>query len=98
MSNNVMNKTMLTKALSQRTGLSQADVKAVLEAQGIEIKQALQNEQNVILPELGTLTVTRTKERKGVNPRSREVIHIPSKAKIVFKSTAALNLALNPKE
>lgn len=97
MGNSVMNKTMLTKAPSQRTGLSQADVKAVLEAQGVEIRQALLDGQNVILPELGTLAFTAPKNAMAPTHKVASPLSFRPRRKSCSRPVRQLDSTLNPK-
>lgn len=58
------------------------------------IQQALKSGFKLALPGLGKLQVRTTKPRTGINPMTRQPIHIPSKRRIRFTANKALKEAV----
>lgn len=58
------------------------------------IQAALRSGFKLALPGLGKLQVRTTKPRMGINPMTREPIHIPSKRRIRFTPNKALKQAV----
>ncbi len=51
--------------------------------------------EDVSIPTLGTFKHKVTKERKGINPRTKEEVVIPSKKTVSFKPGKVLKDSLN---
>lgn len=58
------------------------------------LQSALKQGYKVVLPGLGKMQVKKTKPRKGINPATREPIHIPAKRKVAFTPLKALKQAV----
>ncbi len=86
-----MNKAELVAAIAEKSGLSKASAKKALDAFLETVTDALSKGDRVSLVGFGTWKVSQRKERKGRNPRTKEVITIP--AKKVVKFSAGANLA-----
>lgn len=80
-----MNKTELTKKLSQKTGLSQEDCKTVQEALLETIQESLVSKEKVTLTGFGTFDTKVSKARKGRNPATGEEMLIPAKRRVSFR-------------
>ena len=85
-----MNKTELVKAVAEKTGASQVATKEAIEATLAVISETLKKGDNVQLIGFGSFAVKTTAARQGKNPRTGEVINIPSKKVAKFKAGAAL--------
>ena len=85
-----MNKTELVKAVAEKTGASQVATKEAIEATLAVISETLKKGDNVQLIGFGSFAVKTTTARQGKNPRTGEVINIPSKKVAKFKAGAGL--------
>ena len=83
-----MNKSELVSAIAASAGLSKVDSKKALDA-------TLKANDKVALLGFGTFAVTERPAHDGVNPATKEKIHIPAKKVIKFKAGAELSGALN---
>ncbi len=71
-----MNKTDLVNEVAAKAGLSKVDAKKALDAVLESIEQALANEDKVQLIGFGTFAVVEKPAREGINPRTKEKIHL----------------------
>ncbi len=71
-----MNKAELVDAISSKTSLTKKDVTSVVEVMQEVIADALVKGNKVSLVGFGTFQVSKRKARTGLNPRTRETIHI----------------------
>lgn len=82
-----MNKRDLVKAVAEKMGVtaveSEKSVVAVLES----IVDTLKGGNNITIFGFGSFVVKDRKERKGVNPVSRNEMIIPGKKVVKFRST-----------
>lgn len=58
-----------------------------------EIKYVLMDQGEVVLPGFGRLKLEHKPARRGHNPRTRELIDIPAKTVIKFKSFPSFEMA-----
>lgn len=84
-----MNKTDLVNAIAA-AGLSKADSKKALDAVTAAIAGALKGGDKVALLGFGTFSVSERPAREGINPSTKEKIHIPAKKVVKFKAGAEL--------
>ncbi|MCK4760996.1 MAG: HU family DNA-binding protein [Candidatus Aminicenantes bacterium] len=91
-----MNKTELISKLAKKTGLTLAAAgkaaNAIFDAtpgEGI-IAVELDAGRKLTLPGFGTFKTVKRKERKGINPKTKEAITIPAKNYPVFKAGKTL--------
>ncbi len=89
-----MNKTDLTAAISEKTGLSKADSKKALDAALEAITDAMKGGDKVAIVGFGTFSVSERPAREGINPRSMEKITIAAKKLAKFKAGAELEKAI----
>ncbi len=89
-----MNKQDLVKAMATEAGLSQVDVKKVLDAFEVTIKKALSKGDSVTLIGFGTFSVTKRAARKGVNPATGKPLQIKAKKVAKFKAGSKLSEAV----
>ncbi len=85
-----MNKAELIAAIAEKSGLSKASAKKALDAFIDATTEALGKGDRVSLVGFGTWKVSERKERKGRNPRTKEVMTIPAKKVVKFKAGAQL--------
>ena len=85
--------------LSQETGRTQADAKAIIEALGHVATDAFKADkgEKIVLPGIGTIKVSVRAARTGKNPRTGEIIDIPESARPVLANvkTHELYKAIN---
>jgi DNA-binding protein HU-beta len=85
-----MQKTDFIKAVAERTGQSQKDVKTVIDAALDVIADTLKEGQKVTLTGFGTFEVRERQAREGVNPQTREKINIPATKTPGFSASSTL--------
>ena len=83
-------KAELSQRISEQTGLTRSEAGEVVSALTRLTVQALQQGRTVGLMGLGTLSITHTKERRGVRPGTTESITIPAGKKVRFKPSTSL--------
>lgn len=86
-----MNKTELINAIAEKANLSKVQAKAALEAAINTVSEQLAQGDKVALIGFGTFAVAEKTARKGINPRTKEVIEIPARKTVKFKAGAELN-------
>ena len=90
-----MNKGELIDAVSGKTGLAKADATRAVDATLDSILETLKSGGQVAIVGFGTFAVKTRAARTGKNPRTREVIQIPSMRVPGFKAGKALKDAVN---
>lgn len=86
-----MNKTELINSIAEKANLSKVQAKAAPQATVNTISEALAQGDKVALIGFGTFAVAEKTARKGINPRTKEVIEIPARKSVKFKAGAELN-------
>jgi DNA-binding protein HU-beta len=71
-----MNKTELVDAIAQRTGVTKATARKVLDAAAATIRGILKKEENVTIIDFGTFYVSERTERLGRSPSTGKPIKI----------------------
>ena len=89
-----MNKTELINEIAEKANLSKVQAKAALEAAINSVSEALAKGDKVALIGFGTFSVAEKTARKGINPRTKEIIDIPARKSVKFKAGAELNDAV----
>ncbi|NWG18825.1 MAG: HU family DNA-binding protein [Chloroflexi bacterium] len=89
-----MQKTDFIKAVADRANLSQKVTKEVVDAALEVIAEALKRGEKVTLTGFGTFEVRRRQAREGVNPQTREKIHIPATQTPGFSASSTLKNAV----
>lgn len=89
-----MNKTELVNAIAAKANLSKVQAKAALEAAVNTVTEELAKGEKIALIGFGTFSVGEKGARKGINPRTKEVIEIPARKSVKFKAGAELNDAV----
>ena len=72
-----MNKTELVAAIAERTELTKKDADQALKAFIDVVGDELSKGEKIQLAGFGTFEVTERAARDGINPRTKETIHIP---------------------
>lgn len=90
-----MNKTQLASAIAKKSGLSNKDCVAVINAFMDVVKESLQNGDSVSLIGFGTFSVKDRAARKGFNPKTKEEIDIPASKAPAFKAGKVLKDCVN---
>lgn len=85
-----MNKSELVAKIAEGAGMSKVDAKKALEATLDAIVDAMKKDDKVVLVGFGTFSVAKRDERKGINPATKEVITIPAKKVVKFKTGSEL--------
>ncbi|MBD5297235.1 MAG: HU family DNA-binding protein [Bacteroides sp.] len=86
-----MNKTELINSIAEKASLTKVQSKAALEAAINTVMETLAKGEKIALIGFGTFEVAEKNARKGINPRTKEVIEIPARKTVKFKAGAELN-------
>ena len=92
-----MNKGQLIEAVQKNLGkdttkaAADAAVNAVLDAITVAVKK---DKKGVQIIGFGTFSISKRKARKGINPKTQEVIKIPPSKNVKFKAGAKLKAAI----
>ena len=73
-----MNKTELINSLSEETGFDRKCVRRILDGFMRILERTLRKGDKLQWSGFGTFKLNRRPERKGINPLTREEIHIPA--------------------
>lgn len=85
-----MNKTEFINAVAEQSGLSKVDSKIAVEAFIQTISNEMKEGGKISLLGFGSFSTTEKAARKGVNPKTKEVIDIPARKVVKFKAGAEL--------
>ena len=85
-----MNKTEFINAVAEQSGLSKVDSKKAVEAFIQTISNEMKEVWKISLLGFGSFSTTEKAARKGVNPKTKEVIDIPARKVVKFKAGAEL--------
>ena len=85
-----MNKTEFINAVAEQSGLSKVDSKKAVEAFIQTISNEMKEGGKISLLGFGSFSTTERAARKGVNPKTKEVIDIPARKVVKFKAGAEL--------
>ena len=80
-----MNKVELVEAMAKKTGLSKKDAEAALKAFIDTVEFEVKKGRKVQLVGFGTFELTKRAARKGLNPKTKEVIKIKASKAPKFK-------------
>lgn len=92
---NIMNKSELITAMSEKSGLSKKDAGSALDAFVASVEDALKANDKVSLVGFGTFEVRERAARTGVNPQTKKPVKIPASKTPGFKAGKLLKDALN---
>jgi nucleoid DNA-binding protein len=81
-----MTKKDIVLKVSDQTGIKQIDVKKIVQKTFDCIVEALVRGEKIELRNFGVFKVKQRKSRTGRNPRTNQVIPVPPRKVVVFKS------------
>ncbi len=90
-----MNKSDLINQVALSTGLTKTKAGEVIDSITESMKTALSNGDKVTLVGFGSFSASKRKARKGRNPKTGQVISIPEKVVVKFKSGSYLSESVN---
>lgn len=90
-----MKKSEMIEVLAQSTGLTKADVEKVFNGTFELFKKELGKGNNVAVAGFGTFKVSERAARDGINPLTKQPLHIPAKKAVSFKAGTALKEVVN---
>ena len=88
-------KTELVEFIAAKAGLSKADALRAVDAFVEGVVEGLKKEGRVALVGFGTFNAKKREARDGINPLTKEPLHIPAKTVASFKAGSKLKDALN---
>ena len=90
-----MGKTELVEFIAAKAGLSKADALRAVDAFVEGVVEGLKKEGKVTLVGFGTFAAKKRDARDGINPLTKEPLHIPAKKAVSFKAGSALKDTVN---
>ena len=90
-----MSKTQLVELVAAKAGLTKADAGRAVDAVLEGIETGLKKEGKVAFVGFGTFAVKERAARDGINPLTKEPLHIPAKKAITFKAGSKLKDSIN---
>lgn len=90
-----MNKKEFIKTLSTKTGFTQKNAEEFLAAYWSTVEEELTNNGSVSMVGYGTYSVKQRASRETINPRTKQMMTIPSKMVPIFKAGKKLKIAAN---
>lgn len=90
-----MKKSEIISAIAENAGVSKADAERVYNATFELIKSELSNGNNVTVSGFGTFKVSERAARDGINPLTKQPLHIPAKKAVSFKAGSELKSVVN---
>ena len=90
-----MNKTELVAAIADKAEISKKDSEKALKAFIDVVGDELSKGEKIQLAGFGTFEVTERAARDGINPRTKETIHIPASKAPKFKAMKSLKEKVN---
>jgi len=85
-----MTKKDIVLKVSDQTGIKQIDVKKIVQKTFDCIVEALVRGEKIELRNFGVFKVKQRKSRTGRNPRTNQVIPVPPRKVVIFKSGLAM--------
>ena len=86
---------LLQKLCNLHPTLLRKDIEKILEIIFLEITEALHRGKNIEIRGFGTYKITKRKARIGRNPKNSELVQIPEKKAIKWKTSKAFFNRLN---
>ena len=93
-----MTQAELIKKLALRIDITQVEVKRILKSSTKIIKETLDKDISISIPDLGTFYTVRSKRRKSYNPFHKQYFLLPPKRSIRFRPSASIKNALKTKQ
>ncbi len=88
----------IVEGISLRTGLTQADTKAIVECFLDSVSRALAEGNNIEIRGFGRFKLRERKSRTARNPRTGEPVEVQAGVKPVFEASKELKNALNARK
>jgi DNA-binding protein HU-beta len=85
-----MNKSDLVKYVSDKTLITERDADIIVNVFLRGIKETLEKGDKVTLKNFGSFFIQERKPRTALNPRNREIVNVPAKKVVKFKSATKL--------
>lgn len=92
-----MNKNDIVKIVAEKTGLTQKEVGAVIDEMFETTIKALAKGHEINFAGFGKFAVKKRAPRESINPRSKEIIKVPSSRAVVYKPSKNIKDAVNKK-
>lgn len=89
-----MTQVELIRNLASRLGITQVETKRLLKSSVKIIKETLDKDIPISIPDLGTFSTVRTKRRKAYNPYHKQYFLLPPKRIIRFRPSSSIKNAL----
>ena len=89
-----MNKTELIEEIAQRTDLSKAEAQKYMESFEEVVAEALRGGEEIQITGFGKFYVRQQKAREGVNPQTKQKMHIPASKVPAFSAGKGLKEVL----
>ena len=90
-----MNKSELITSMAEKSELTKKDAEKALKAFIESVEETLESNGKVQLVGFGTFEVANRPARDGINPKTKETIHIPASKAPKFKAGKALKDTVN---
>lgn len=85
-----MNKSDLVSYVSDKTMITENDANIIIDVFLNGIKEGLVSGENVTIKNFGSLFLQNRKPRTALDPRNQEVVNVPAKTVVKFKSSKKL--------
>ena len=90
-----MNKKELVEKVSKERNLTKKDAEILVDTVFNTITRSVVEGDKVLISGFGTFKVNSRKERKGVSPKTKEMMIIPASKTVSFKPSNRLKDAMN---
>ena len=90
-----MNKKELVETVSKERNLTKKDAEILVDTVFNTITRSVVEGDKVLISGFGTFKVNSRKERKGVSPKTKEMMIIPASKTVSFKPSNRLKDAMN---
>ena len=87
-----MNKTDFIARVAEKAGLTKVDARKAVETFAEVVAEQLKKGEKVALLGFGTFSVAAKPAREGINPATKQKIHIPARKAVKFKAGSSLDL------
>ncbi len=91
-----MNKAAMIAQMASVAGINKVQAQKALESLVDLCRKEVKAGRPVRLPGLGTLSLRKSKARKGTNPATGQPMTIPASKRMAFKQGTLVNRLLNP--
>ena len=82
--------------IAKKAEISKTAARVALDAFVAMCSNEVKAGRNMRVAGLGTFSLKKSKARKGMNPKTQQVIKIPSKKRMAFKPSSYIKNMLNP--